>query len=645
MPSSPGPSNWTLIRRLLGLAWRYRWGCIRLLIYQGLVLALTITALRLVGFGIDLVRHHAGQIDDPRLPWGAHLPAWTPLARIGAVALLILLTELVRATLNSHYIASAGRLVHAGIVVDLRAMVYEKLQRLSFRFFDANATGSIINRVTSDVQGVRAFIDGVLIQLVILVVSLVCYLSYMASIHLGLTLACLATTPLLWVLTAWFSRLVRPMYDKNRENVDEIILRLAENVQGIHVVKGFGREREEISKFRAGNDRVRDQQQGIFWTVSLFTPIIGYCTQINLVILLAYGGYLVAQGQLPLGGGLVVFAGLLQQFSSQVANMTNLTNSIQQSLSGARRVFEILDAPSEVTSSPNAIALPRAKGAVAFESVSFGYDPQLPVLKGLSFQLQPGECVAILGATGAGKSTLLSLVCRFYDPTSGRVLIDEHDARELNLVDLRRNIGLVFQETFLFSNTVAANIAFGQPEATMDQVEKAAQIAAAHEFIVNLPSGYDTVLGEAGLDLSGGQRQRLAIARAVLLDPAILILDDPAASVDPHTEEEILAAMDSAMAGRTTFIVAHRLSTLRRADKVIVLDKGQIVQSGTHQELFHAEGHFRETAVIQLQAAAGTGGLGTGDRGLDRGFDVVTGAPNVVESPAEDVLLSPGERK
>lgn len=644
-PIPPGPSNWTLIRRLLGLAWRYRWGCISLLAHQALVLALAITALRLVGFGIDLVRHHANQIPDPLLPWGTHLPAWPPMQRIGLVALLILATELVRAAINSHYIRSAGRLIHAGIVVDLRSLVYEKLQRLSFRFFDANATGTIINRVTGDVQSVRAFIDGVLIQLVILAVSLVCYVGYMSSIHAGLTLACLATTPLLWILTAMFSRIVRPQYDKNRENVDQVILRLAENVQGIHVVKGFGREREEIAKFKHGNDLVRDQQHGIFWTVSLFAPLIGFCTQINLVILLAYGGYLVAEGELPLGGGLVVFAGLLQQFSSQVANMTNLTNSIQQSLSGARRVFEILDAPAQVASAPNAVRLPRATGAVAFESVTFGYDAALPVLKDLSFRVEPGECVAILGATGAGKSTLLALLCRFYDPTSGRVLLDGLDARDIDLADLRRNIGLVFQETFLFSNTVAANIAFGHPDATQEQVETAARIAAAHEFIVNLPQGYETVLGEAGMDLSGGQRQRLAIARAVLLDPAILILDDPAASVDPHTEEEILAAMDSAMTGRTTFIVAHRLSTLRRADKVIVLDKGQIVQAGTHLELFEAEGHFRETALIQLQAAAVTGGPAIGDRAEGRGFDIVTGAPNAMESPLEDVLSTPGEQK
>jgi ATP-binding cassette subfamily B protein len=476
---------------------------------------------------------------------------------------------------------------------------------MSFRFFDANATGSLINRVTGDVQAVRAFIDGVLIQLVILVISLVCYVGYMANIHATLTLACLATTPALWLLTALFSRIVRPKYDKNRELVDELILRLSENIQGIAVVKGFGREAAEIAKFADSNQRVRDQQQSIFLWVSTFTPLIGFLTQLNLVVLLGYGGWLVTQGAFPLGSGLVVFAGLLQQFSSQVANMTNLTNSIQQSLSGARRVFEILDATSEVQESPTAKAVDRLRGDVAFEQVTFGYDPAQPRVQEVSFQARAGECIAILGATGSGKSTLLSLIARFYDPQAGRVLIDQRDIREWNLADLRRNVGLVFQETFLFSNTVAANIAYGHPEASMEQIETAARIAAAHEFIVRLPQGYNTILGEAGLDLSGGQRQRLAIARAILLNPAILLLDDPAASVDPHTEEEILSAMDAAMTGRTTFIVAHRLSTLRRADLILVLDDGRIVQSGTHDELFQTDGHFRQAALVQLEAAAG----------------------------------------
>lgn len=590
---------------MFGLGWRYRWGCIRLLVLQGLLLATSLTVLRLTGLGVDVIRHLAdsAQKKPPQYPFGIGPPsAWPPLAQIAAIAGTILLIELLRGMLNYSYALSHGYLIHTRIVVDLRAQVYDKLQRLSFSFFDTNATGSIINRVTSDVQGVRAFVDGVLIQLVILALSLVCYMVVMLGIHPGLTLACLATTPLMWLLTALFSRLVRPMYDRNRELVDRVILRLAESIQGVQVIKGFGREQEEIAQFAHDNREVQRQQHPIFWRVSIFTPLIGWMTQINLVILLAYGGYLVTQDELALGSGLLVFAWLLQQFSSQVANLTNIANSVQQSLSGARRVFEILDAPVAIESPANPVCLLRASGQVEFQDVWFEYSAATPVLHNVSFRVQPGQRVAILGATGAGKSTLLSLICRFYDPTRGRIIVDGLDLREIDLADLRRNIGIVFQESFLFSNTVAANIAFGQPEATLEQVERAASIAAAHEFIVQLPRGYETVLGEGGLDLSGGQRQRLAIARAVLLDPAILLLDDPAAAIDPHTEHEILDAMQRAMLGRTTFVVAHRLSTLRQCDLVIVLESGRIAQVGTHEKLMEEDGHYREAALSQCAA-------------------------------------------
>jgi ATP-binding cassette subfamily B protein len=344
---------------MLGLGWHYRWGCIRLLLLQALLLGTALGTLRLTGLGIDLIRWHAKAADKPpTIPLGLSLPAaWSPLAQVALLAALVLVLEVIRGTLNYTYALSAGTLVHTRIVPELRSRVYDKLQRLSFRFFDANATGSIINRVTSDVQSVRAFIDGVLIQFVLLLVSLVCYLAYMVSLHVGLTLACLATTPLMWLATVVFSRLVRPLYDHNRELVDRVVLRLAESIQGVQVIKGFGREREEIARFAADNGAVRDQQRGIFWRVSVFGPTIGYMTQINLVILLAYGGWLVTQDKLALGSGLVVFAGLLQQFSSQVANLTNIANSVQQSLSGARRVFEILDTPIAIHSPPNAVRL------------------------------------------------------------------------------------------------------------------------------------------------------------------------------------------------------------------------------------------------------------------------------------------------
>jgi ATP-binding cassette subfamily B protein len=622
-PDSDGPADATrLIRRLLSLTWQYRLGCLWVISLQIALLLLALSGLSLIGVGIDFLRFElhrsapgATVPKPPHWPFGLQPPvAWSQMEVLFAVAGAIFVLAAVRAGLNMAYTIEVNKLVQGRLVVDLRSRIYDKLQRLSFRFFDENASGAIINRVTSDVQAVRSFVDGVVVQSLILILSLSVYLVYMLRIHVNLTLACLATTPLLWYLTTRFSRIVRPAYRRHRDLMDQQVMVLSENLQGVHVVKGFAREAEERGRFTKASDAVRENRQWVFQRVSVFNPTITMLTHVNIVVLLAYGGYLaVCYDMAPdlatasaAGlsiGQLLVFAGLLQQFSGQVANIANIANTMQQSLSSAERVFEVLDTPVEIRSPDNAVRLPKARGEISFEDVSFAFRKDEPVLSGISFTAEPGQLIAILGATGSGKSTLLSLLPRFYDPDGGRVLVDGHDIRRLDVDDLRRNIGVVFQESFLFSNTVAANIAFGHPDASQEAIERAARIAAAHEFILGLRHGYDTVLREGGADLSGGQRQRLAIARAILLDPPILLLDDPTAAIDPGTEGEIVQAMEGAMSGRTTFIVAHRLSTLRRADRVLVLENGRIVQTGTHEELIQTRGQYRRAARLQMPDA------------------------------------------
>ena len=593
-------SNWRVIRRLLALTWSYRAGCFQVLFCQVALLAFGLAGLGLTGLAIDFVRFKTdSSAPEPRWPFGMAPPAtWSSTGVLVVIAAALVAFATLRAFLNYFNQASLNVLMQGRIVVDIRTQVYDKLQRLSFRFFDANATSSLINRVTGDVQSLRAFVDQVLVQSVIMVVSLAAYTVFLVNINLKLALACLSVTPLLWVTSTIFSRVVRPAYLRNRELVDVMVARLVETIRGIQVIKAFGCERAQAAGFDAANDLVRDQQRWIFMRVSTFGPLVGFLSQVSLMILLGYGGYLAAVGEVPIGTGLVVFAAILQQFSGQVSNIAEIANTMHQSLRGARRVFEVLDTPVEVASPADPVRPGRLAGRVKFDKVWFDHGND-PVLQDVEFEVAPGQVVAIIGPTGSGKSAVMSLLPRFYDPTSGSVSIDGIDLRRMDLDELRRSIGMVFQESFLFSTTVAANIAFGHPDATEEQIERAARIAAAHEFIMQLPDGYETVLGESGIGLSGGQRQRLAIARAVLLDPPILLLDDPTAAVDPGTEREIADAVAGAMAGRTTFIVAHRPAMLRRADFAVVLDHGRMAQIGTHRELMGVGGYYFDALEAQ----------------------------------------------
>ena len=606
MLPSPSPNNLpdystaALARRLWTLMGDYKVDCIKILSVQLTVIILTVIALALTGTAIDYIRYCV----DPTVAFHdpfyfAWIPWQSPMAPVVVLSVMILLISLLRTFLSYKSFMMLAITTEKDIVVSLRGKVYDKMQRLSFRFFDDNASGTLINRVTEDSRGVAMFFNAVLIPTIILILSVAVYLTYMLNLSVSLTLLSLATTPLLWWLTTRFSRVVQPAYTKNRNLMDKLILTLSESVQGAQVVKGFSRQKDQIGKFAAINDQVSSHQNLIFEKISRFTPVVDFITQFNIIIVLSYGGYQVIQGQLALGAGLIVFAGLLQQLSNQVSNIANLANTAQQSFICAKRVFEVLDQPLEINSKKDAIPLPSARGELDFQGVCFSYDTDTVELENISFSARPGEKIGFIGATGSGKSTLLSLIPRFYDPTKGRVLLDGHDLRDLRLHDLRRQIGLVFQENFLFSNTIAANITFGHPEATFEQIQKAAQIASAAEFIDTLPEGYNTIIGEDGVNLSGGQRQRLSIARAVLLEPKILLLDDPTASVDAETEKDIFDALESATAGRTTILISNRISAMSKCDHIHVLERGQIVQCGTHESLLAQEGLYRLFAHIQ----------------------------------------------
>lgn len=602
MPSSPSPSHARLLVRLLRVAWEQRVRCLLVLGLQLLLLGSSVLALGLTGAALDVIHGALSpQAASPRWPWGIRPPTdASPLMVVLAVAGVIVAIALFRTWLQFVHAVAVADVVQGRIVPSIRARLYEKLSMLSFRFYDRHESGSLLNRITSDVQYLRSFVDGVLIQSLVVLLALAVYGSYMFTMHAGLTLACLASSPLIWAVTVRFSRRVLPEHANMRAQMDHFVLGVSESVQGAHVIKGFAAEPTFEAELLAKNQRVRDGQRRIFRQMSRFSATIDVLTHLNVATLLAYGGLSVVRGTLSVGE-LVVFAGLLQQFSTHVTTMSTIVNTLQESLIGARRVFEVLDTETEVVSPARPTPHEHFVGHVRFERVCFGYGER-PSLTQIDLEAQPGECIALFGAAGAGKSTLLSLIPRFYDVESGRVLVDGIDVRELSLASLRKHTAFVFQETFLFSNTIAANIAFGHPQASPAQIEQAARLARAHDFIVALPHGYDTLLGELATNLSGGQRQRIAIARALLSDPRILLLDDPTAALDAETTREFLETLETAARGRTTFIATHRPQLLERVDRILVLEQGRVVQHGSHAELLRRDGPYRRAIELALPA-------------------------------------------
>jgi ATP-binding cassette, subfamily B, bacterial len=479
------------------------------------------------------------------------------------------------------------------VEMDMRQGLYSHFVRLSFGFYDRNQTGQLMSRATVDLQGVRFFLGYGLIfffQNVLTVVSVTIVLFFF---EWRLAFVVLAVTPFLVVLAYRYSHIAHPTLRDVQQKLADVATVVEENIVGVHVVKAFAQEPAEEEKFRVRNEALFGQTIRANRQRAKYVPLLSFLPLLAQAAVLLVGARMVAHGSLPVGY-YVSFNLYLALLVTPLRSLGMWVGQAQRATASGERIFQILDEPEDVADSPDAIDLPEGDGAIRFEDVSFSYLPGRPVLEHLDLDLDAGTTVALIGHTGSGKTTLSSLVPRFYDVDSGRVLVDGVDVRDVKLASLRRAIGVIAQDPFLFSTTVRDNIAFGLPELTDDEVERAARLAQAHEFIERLPQGYDTVIGERGITLSGGQRQRIAIARALAVDPRILILDDATASVDATTEARIRAGLREVMQGRTTLIIAHRLSTIALADEVVVLDGGRVCARGTHDELLETSSVYRE---------------------------------------------------
>jgi ABC-type multidrug transport system fused ATPase/permease subunit len=480
-----------------------------------------------------------------------------------------------------------------GVEYDLRDELYSHFLRLSFGFYDRSQTGQLMSRATVDLQSVRFFLGYGLIFFAQHIVTIVVVGIVLFFYNWQLALVALAITPLI-IFTAYrYSTVSHPVLRDVQQNLADVATVAEESIVGIHVVKSFSQEDRRSEQFSDAADSVFRQTLRANRQRALYVPLLTFMPQLAQAAVLLAAGHMVVSGSLSIGS-FVAFNLLLAMLVMPLRMLGMWIGQAQRATAAGERIFEILDEPEEVSDRADAQPLPAGPGAVSFESVTFGYQPERLVLSGIDLEIGAGGTIALIGGTGSGKTTLAALLPRFYDATAGRVLVDGIDVRDLQRRSLRRAIGVISQDPFLFSASVRDNIAFGIPNAPYEAVEAAAQAAQAHEFIEELPLGYETVIGERGITLSGGQRQRVAIARALLIDPRILILDDATASVDATTEAKIRAGLREVMRGRTTIIIAHRLSTIALADEVVVLDGGRITARGTQKELLEESSIFRE---------------------------------------------------
>ncbi len=523
-----------------------------------------------------------------------------PQALINALILIVVFAALrgVFAFLQAYWAEKNSQ----AVAYDLRNDLYSKIQTLSFSYHDKNQTGQLMIRATDDVEKVRLFIGQGLLQLVGAFILLTGTIIILFSTNASLAWTVMPILPIALVLFMVFASLSRPMFAQVQQKLSALNTVLQENLAGIKVIKAFTREKQQQDKFKARADDTMDQAIKLSRLFTFMFPLVFMIANLGQASILYFGGKEIIAGTLSLGAW-QEFSMYLMYLFMPIMMMGMIITQFGQASASADRIFEILDAKNDITDKPGAAKLPAVKGQVKFENVTFRYfGGGEPVLANVTFEANPGESIALLGATGSGKTTIINLLPRFYDPSEGKITIDGHDLRDVTLESLRSQIGIVLQETTLFSGTIRENIAFGKPDATQQEIEAAAKAAQAHDFILSFPEGYDTHVGERGQTLSGGQKQRVAIARALLLNPRILILDDSTSSVDLNTEAAIQSALDVLMKGRTSFVIAQRISTVMNADKILVLDKGKVVAIGKHADLLENDPIYAEIYNSQILA-------------------------------------------
>lgn len=573
-------------------AGRILWRCLGLLRpYFALAAGAYLTLLGITALSLVIPQFIRWIVDVGVGSRDVRLLGWSVLALLG-----LTLVKGVLTLFQGRWTEAASQ----GVAYDLRNAIHRKLVGLSFAYHNRTETGQLLSRAVQDVERIRFLTGRALLRLVDGLVLLAGTAVVLVWMNPSLALLALATMPILAYRALYFGRRFRPLSLLLQNQLAVLTTRLEQNLRGSRTVKAFAQEEAEIARFERENDHWFGLAAQAARLQAVNVPLLDLIANIGTVLIIWYGGLLVTRDQMTLGE-LVAFTTYLAQLIQPVRRLGTITPAIAIATASGERVFEILDTVSEVKDSPDAQPLPPVQGHVRFENVSFAYVRRQLVLADISFEALPGQVIALLGATGSGKSTIINLIPRFYDPTGGRITIDGYDLRRVTLNSLRDQIGLVLQETTLFATTIRENIRFGRPDAGEAEIVEAARAAQIHDFISQTPQGYDTYVGERGITLSGGQKQRIAIARALLKDPRILILDDATASVDTATERLIQLALERLMQGRTSFVIAQRLSTVRLAHQILVLERGRIAAQGTHQELLRSSGLYADIYHYQLR--------------------------------------------